>query len=130
MKSNNPFDKARGYLKDAQSILINYGELDTEIFIYSDRKYVKKAGKMLWHGVLLVLDSVFHMREDRRKHVDAQVYKNEISKHDETLSKLVVMGYESIYCIMGFDGNPCKEICDSCFQLANRIIDRCEDIAN
>lgn len=52
---------------------------------------------MLWYGVLLALDAVFNVREDRRTKVKIDDYLDAISERDEALAKM-----------------------------ANEIIDRCE----
>jgi len=36
------------------------------------------------------------------------------------------MGYETIHLYMNYDGIPAKALCDSGFEVANKIIDRCE----
>lgn len=125
MEKKNPVEEARRYVDNAKKLLIENGELDTETRLYGDSKYVRMAGNTLWTGVLLVLDAAFHVREDRRRRVNIEAYKEAINKRDEKLSKLVNTGYEVMHLFMGYDGTRDKNTCDSGFRLANDIIDRC-----
>ena len=128
MEKKNPIEEARRYVENAKTLLINNGELDSETRIYEDRKYVKMAGQTLWCGVLYILDAVFQVRKDRRTRVDINAYRDAITKRDGKLAKLVNVGYENIHLIMGYDGNPRKDVCDAGFRLANDIIERCEKL--
>ena len=53
MKRKNPIDEARRYVENARKTLKENGELDTELNIYQDDKYVRAAGNYLWLGVLM-----------------------------------------------------------------------------
>ena len=125
MEKKNPIEEARRYVDNAKTLLVEHGELDTETRLYGDRKYVRMAGNTLWNGVLLVLDSVFHVRKDRRKRVHIEDYQEAINKRDEKLAKLVYSGYETLHLYMGYDGTQRKATCDDGIRLANEIIDRC-----
>ena len=125
MEKKNPIEEAWRYVDNAKTLLVEHGELDTETRLYGDRKYVRMAGNTLWNGVLLVLDSVFHVRKDRRKRVHIEDYQEAINKRDEKLAKLVYSGYETLHLYMGYDGTQRKATCDDGIRLANEIIDRC-----
>ena len=125
MEKKHPIEEARRYVDNAKTLLVEHGELDTETRLYGDRKYVRMAGNTLWNGVLLVLDSVFHVRKDRRKRVHIEDYQEAINKRDEKLAKLVYSGYETLHLYMGYDGTQHKATCDDGIRLANEIIDRC-----
>ena len=130
MKRKNPIDEARRYVENARKTLKENGELDVELNRYEDDKYVRAAGNYLWLGVLMALDAVFHVREDRRTRVDIKDYREAIGKRDKKLLALVNDGYEVMHLYMNYDGNQSKDVSDGGFRLANNIIDRCAAMVN
>ena len=130
MKRKNPIDEARRYVENAKKTLKENGELDTELNIYQDDKYVRAAGNYLWLGVLMALDAVFHVREDRRTRVVIKDYREAIGKRDKKLLALVNNGYDVMHLYMNYDGNQSKDVSDGGFRIANSIIDRCEAMVN
>lgn len=125
MEKKNPVEEARRYVENAKTLIVEHGELDVETRSYNDRKYVKMAGHTLWLGVLYILDAVFQVRPDRRMHVDIEDYRKAIGKCDMKLLRLVNMAYDHAHIYMGYHGEQNKDLCDSCFRIANDIIDRC-----
>ena len=125
MEKKNPVEEARRYVENAKTLLVEHGELDTETKLYGDRKYVRMAGDTLWKGVLLIIDAVFHVRQDRRTRVHIENYQEAINKRNKKLAKLVYSGYETMHLHMGYDGAQAKGTCDDGLRLANEIIDRC-----
>lgn len=125
-KNREPIKEARRYVDNAREILAERGRLDDDGFQYEDEKYVRAAGNYLWLGVLMALDGVFHVREDRRTRVNIEAYQDAVSKRDLKLLSWLVDGYNIIHLNMNYDGIGNKTLCDSGFQVANRIIDRCE----
>ena len=117
--------EARRYVANAEEILRERGQLDESGLEYLDEKYVRAAGNYLWLGVLMALDTVFHVRDDRRTRVHINDYYEAISKRDGKLLDWVDNAYGIIHCYMNYDGNPGKKLCDNGFDYANRIIDRC-----
>ena len=67
----DPVAEARRYVQNAKDILNEKGKLNTELQLYEDRKYVRMAGNTLWSGVLLILDAVFHITENKKNRPDA-----------------------------------------------------------
>ena len=130
MRRKNPIDGARRYVENARKTLKEKGELDTELNIYQDDKYVRAAGNYLWLGVLMALDAVFHVRADRRTRVDINDYRNVVGKRDKKLLALVNNGYDVMHLYMNYDGNQSKGVSDEGFRLANNIIDRCSVMVN
>ena len=118
-------EKARFYIDKAAMILKERGLLDEEIQHYENKKAVRKAGRMLWYGVLIALDTVFNVRDDRRTKVRIDDYIDIIAQRDESLAKLVDCGGDLIWVYMAYDGIRYKPICDDGIRLANEIIDRC-----
>ena len=127
-KKREPIKEARRYVDNAREILDERGKLDNEGFQYEDEKYVRAAGNYLWLGVLMALDGVFHVREDRRTRVNIDAYQEAVSKRDLKLLSWLNEGYEIIHLYMNYDGNSNKGLCDMGFEYANRIINRCESM--
>ena len=125
-KKREPIKEARRYVDNAREILEERGKLDEEGLQYEDEKYVRAAGNYLWLGILMALDGVFHVREDRRTRVNIEAYQETVAKRDKKLLYWLNVGYETIHLYMNYDGNPNKALCDSGFNIANQIIDRCE----
>ncbi len=125
MVKKDPVEEARRYVENAKTLITEHGELDTETRLYGDRKYVRMAGDTLWKGVLLILDSVFNVRKDRRTRVHIEDYQEAVGKRDKKLAKLVYTGYDVMHLYMGYDGILVKDTCDAGFRIANDIIDRC-----
>lgn len=125
MEKKNPVEEARRYVDNAKVLLMEHGELDLETRSYNDQKYVRMAGNTLWNGVLLILDAVFHVRLDRRRHVDIEDYRKAVGNRDQKLLRFVNMAYDHIHIDMGYHGDRSKDLSDSCFRMANDIIDRC-----
>ena len=130
MKKKDPIKEARRYVDNARETLEEKGNLDNEKFEYQDEKHVRAAGNYLWLGVLMALDAVFHVREDRRTRVDIQDYKEAVSKRDRKLLSWLNSGYDIMHLYMNYDGNPSKSLCDTGFSYANKIIDRCAMMIN
>ena len=92
--------------------------------LYTDSKYVRTAGDILWKGCLIALESVFHVRTGKgRPSIDK--YKMEVSKRDKKLLQFVNNGYDVTHLSMGYDGVGSKKICDTGFELTNDIINHC-----
>ena len=125
-KKREPIKEARRYVDNAKEILVERGKLDDDEFQYEDEKYVRAAGNYLWLGVLMALDGVFHVREDRRTRVNIESYQEAVAKRDQKLLSWLNEGYEVIHLYMNYDGNTSKGLCYLGFEYANKIIDRCE----
>lgn len=121
----DPIDEARRYVQNAKDLLKEKGKLNTELQLYEDRKYVRMAGNTLWNGVLLVLDAVFHVKNNQRCHPDVGDYRDVIANRDKKLLSLFVTGYEVMHIAMGYDGNQSKATCQDGIRIATQIIDRC-----
>lgn len=121
----DPVSEARRYVENAKDLLKNNGQLDYETQLYQDRKYVRMAGNTLWNGVLLIIDTVFHVKRVGRMHPDVIDYRDEVAKRDKKLLALFNTAYETIQVYMGYDGNLDRATCLSGIRLANDIIDRC-----
>ena len=124
-KKQPTIKEAQRYVENAREVLKERGQLDEENFMYQDEKYVRAAGNYLWLGVLMALDTVFHVREDRRTRVDINAYEDAVAKRDKKLLSWVSDGYDVMHLYMTYDGIRSKKICDSGFELAENIINRC-----
>lgn len=123
MENENPIEEARRYVANAEEI-IQKANYDPELKMYTDRKYVKTAGNILWLGCLVALDAVFDIRKGKgRPSIDK--YKEAAGKRDRKLLHYLDTGYDTMHLVMGYDGNKSKKVCETGFEWANAIIDRC-----
>ena len=126
MEKDNPIEEARRYVANAEDI-IRKAEYDPETKSYTDSKYVKTAGDVLWKGCLIALDAVFHIRKGKeRPSIDK--YREAAKKRDGRLLRLMNNGYDVAHLAMGYDGTKGKKICDAGFEYANDIINYCEKL--
>lgn len=129
---NNPIDEARRYVANARDVLRANGKLNPETWLYENPKYVNAAGHYLWSGALISLESVFHVKHNKKKRkgdnarVDIDDYIAAISKRDQKLLNMVVNAYHIAHLYMGYDGIQSKATCDEGFRIVNEIINRCE----
>ena len=123
MEKNDPIEEARRYVANAEEI-IQKANYDPELKMYTDRKYVKTAGNILWLGCLVALDAVFDIRKGKgRPSIDK--YKEAAGQRDRKLLHYLDTGYDTMHLVMGYDGNKSKKVCETGFEWANAIIDRC-----
>ena len=123
MELKDPIEEARRYVANAKEVIQRAG-LDPELQIYTDGKYVKMAGNTLWNGCLVALGAVLDVRKGKgRPSIDK--YKEAAAKRDRKLLAAIVAGYDFMHLTMGYDGSKGKKTCDTGFEYANDIIDRC-----
>ena len=125
MEKKNPIEEARRYVNKAKDLLRESGDLDPETHSYTDRKYVKMAGNTLWNGVLFILDTVFHVKKNKKHRPDISDYQQAIGNRDKKLLALVNIGYDIMHLCMGYDGLLDKTVCDEGIHIAREIIERC-----
>lgn len=123
MELENPIEKARRYVTNAEEIIQKAG-YDPEVKSYTDSKYVKTAGDILWKGCLIALDAVLHVRKGKGR-PSIEKYQEAAGKRDRKLLQYVNNGYNTLHLYMGYDGTRGKKLCDAGFEYANSIIDRC-----
>lgn len=124
MEKKDPIEEARRYVANAEEI-IRKANYDPEIKCYTDRKYVKTAGNILWGGCLVALDAALDVRKGRKGRPSIEKYKEAAGKRDRKLLAFIVSGYETMHLVMGYDGNNDRKISAAGFEKANDIIDRC-----
>ena len=126
MEKKDPIEEARRYVANAEEV-IKKADYDPETKSYTDSKYVKTAGNILWNGCLVALEAAFHVRKGKgRPSIDK--YREVIAKRDGKLLRLVNNGYDVTHLYMGYDGTLDKKICDRGFELANEIISHCASL--
>ena len=123
MEQKNPIEEARRYVANAKEI-IKKANYDPELKIYTDNKYVKTAGNILWCGCLVALDAVLNI-SDGKGRPSIEKYKEAAGKRDKKLLAAIMGGYATMHLFMGYDGTRSKKICADGFDFANAIIDRC-----
>jgi hypothetical protein len=123
MEQNNPIEEARRYVANAKEIIQN-ANYDPKLKIYTDNKYVKTAGNILWCGCLVAMDAVLEIPKDKGR-PSIEKYKEAAGKRDKKLFAAIVGGYDTMHLYMGYDGTRGKKVCDAGFDFANTIINRC-----
>ena len=119
----NPIEEARRYIANAKET-IKKANYDPELKSYTNKKYIKTAGNILWSGCLIALEAVLQVREGKGR-PSIEKYKETAGKRDRTLLHYINLGYDTMHLVMGYDGNREKQVCDAGFERANLIIDRC-----
>ena len=123
MEHKDPIEEARRYVANAEEV-IKKAQYDPETNSYTDSKYIKTAGDVLWKGCLIALDAVLQARKGKgRPSIDK--YRQAAASRDWKLLSFMNNGYEVTHLIMGYDGVKSKKVCDAGFELANTIIDHC-----
>ena len=123
MELQDPIEEARRYVANAEEI-IQKAVYDPEINSYTDSKYVKTAGDVLWKGCLIALDAVLFVRKGKGR-PSIEKYQEAAAKRDRKLLQFVNNGYNTLHLSMGYDGTKGKKVCDAGFEYAQNIIDRC-----
>ena len=123
MEQKNPIEEARRYVANAKEI-IKKANYDPELNIYTDNKYIKTAGNILWCGCLVARDAVLDIPRGKSR-PSIEKYKEAAGKRDRKLLAAIVAGYDYMHLTMGYDGSKGKKTCDTGFEYANAIIDRC-----
>lgn len=123
MELKNPIEEARRYVANAEEIIKN-ARYDPELNCYTDSKYIKTAGNILWCGCLVALDAVLKISKGKGR-PSIEKYKEAAADRDKKLLALIVASYDTMHLYMGYDGTKIKKTCDSAFEYAKAIIDRC-----
>ena len=124
MEEKTPIQEAKRYLANAKDILSEKAGKDGNY--YSDSKYVKMAGDTAWKGVLIALDSIFHVKKRANQRVSVEDYKEVVAKTNRQVLTMVNSGYQALHLAMGYDGIKNYKICQAGMEDAKRIIDWCE----
>ena len=123
MELKDPIEEARRYVANAKEVIkkANYAP---ELNIYMDSKYIKMAGNTLWNGCLIALDAALGISKGKGR-PSIEKYKEAATKRDRKLLAAIVAGYDFMHLTMGYDGSKGKKTCDTGFEYANDIINRC-----
>lgn len=124
MEKENPIEEALRYVDNAKEV-IKKAVFDSELKMYTDRKYIKMAGNTLWNGCLIALEAVFNIKKGKGR-PSIEKYQEAAAKRDKTLLAHINNGYEIMHLVMGYDGNKNKKVCDIGFESAKQIISRCK----
>ena len=123
MELKDPIEEARRYVANAKEV-IKKANYDPELNIYMDSKYIKMAGNTLWNGCLIALDAALGISKGKGR-PSIERYKEAATKRDRKLLAAIVAGYDFMHLTMGYDGSKGKKTCDTGFEYANDIINRC-----
>lgn len=124
----DPATEARRYVDNAKETLDKKAKLNTDYQAYEDRNYVRAAGHYLWHAVLIMLEAKYQLNKNKRSRVDVDDYKMRLTHDDKKLLSLVNRAYDIMHLNMSYDGVQDKTVSSQSIQLANKIIDRCEQL--
>ena len=123
METKNPIEEAFRYVANAEET-IQKAKYDPEFKMYTDSKYIKTAGDILWKGCLIALDAVLQVRKGKGR-PSIEKYKEAAGNRDRKLLAAIVSGYDLLHLTMGYDGVKNKKVCDAGFDNAKAIINRC-----
>jgi hypothetical protein len=100
----HPIREAERYLENAREILSTKAEKQGQYYL--DKKYVKMAGNTAWNGVLVALDAVLHVSENRKKdqRLSFNDFENALAKRDRKMPSHLHSAYEVLHKFMGYDG--------------------------
>ena len=118
----NPIKEAERYLSNARQILSEKAGKDGNY--YEDPKYVKMAGHTAWTGVLVALDGVLNVKGSFKngQRAEFQDYQAAIAKRDKKMSRPLLVAYESLHKVLGYDGNPRYKIVQDSLEQGKEII--------
>jgi hypothetical protein len=83
MEEKDPIKEALRYVANAEEI-IKKAKYDPELKSYTDSKYIKTAGNVLWSGCLIALDAVLQVRKGKGR-PSIQKYQEAAGKRDKKL---------------------------------------------
>ena len=102
MEKENQIEEARRYVANAEEV-IKKANYDPELKIYTDSKYIKTAGNILWNGCLVALDAALGVRNGKGR-PSINKYKEAAKNRDKKLLAAIVAGYDTMHLHMGYDG--------------------------
>jgi hypothetical protein len=122
----HPIREAERYLQNARQILTEKAEKDGDY--YNDSKYVRMAGNTAWSGVLIALDAVLGVKQNKKKgsRPDFKDYQTAMSQKDTKMTRPLFVAYESLHKVLGYDGNPRYKIVQDSLEQAKIILDWAE----
>ena len=123
MEKKDPIEEAMRYVANAEEV-IKKANYDPELKSYTDSKYIKTAGDILWKGCLIALDGLLQVQRGKGR-PSVEKYKEASGKRDRKLLNSVNIGYDVMHLSMGYDGIKSKKVCDTGFEYANAIIGHC-----
>jgi hypothetical protein len=112
------------YLNDAHNILKQDREQDGKY--YSNKKYVRDAGRLALNGILLAIQK--HL--DFSKEFDFNLYQQQIETINPYMAKVFANAYDTLTKCLIEDGNLNIIIVQEGLREAQEIMDWCEDAVN
>ena len=122
MKKLTPTEKAYRNVEKAKQVLIEKGEYDSELESYQNRRAVRSAGKLLWRAVEVMVNAVFHVKNEQNPEPTIKDYGNAIAQRYPKLTYVITDSYNTHLGAMGDLGIQSKSICDIGFKSANEYI--------
>ncbi|MCO5254194.1 MAG: DUF5618 family protein [Bacteroidetes bacterium] len=112
--------EAMRYIENAREILKDKAKKQGRF--YNDPKYVKMAGNTAWNGVLVALDAIVPPKPKKQR-MDIDWYKEYLAKHNKTVLKEFVSGYNYMHLYMGYDGDLGYVTAQNGLEMAENIIE-------
>ncbi len=112
------------YLNDARNILNQDTERDDKY--YSDKKYVRNAGKLALNGII----SAMQKRLDFPKEFNFNLYQQRLKKINPYMAKVFTNTYDTLTKCLIQDGNLNIIIVEEGLRETQEIMDWCEDAVN
>lgn len=122
MRKLTPIEKAINYIEKAKRVLEEKGEYDSEVEGYGSRKAVRAAGRLLWKAVEDLTNTIFNVKNEQCPEPQLKDYEKAIEKKAPGLSYLITDCHDCILYLMVDLGTQSKELCDICFDSANKLI--------
>lgn len=97
----HPIEDARRYMDNARTILSEKAGKDGNL--YTDKKYVRMAGNIMYNGIFVALDALLGKKNKDRKSVEW--YQEELGKIDRKALARFDTLYETLHLVLGYDGN-------------------------
>lgn len=114
---SNDIEQARNYVTKAHRILTDYARPDDRRYVR--RKYVPVAGRQLWAGILLALDTL--IKKSNGVYL-VEDYEEALSAIDERALKLYQIAYELVYFGMIELGSVSVGLSEDGLQTADELI--------
>lgn len=121
------YAEAIRYMDNAKETLKKAGK---EGDFYNDRKYVRTACGVAYHGVLIALDTYLLLKgvEKTKGRKSIEYYHENLSKLDKKLLKYVNSAYEILHLSGYYDGILDANVVKRGFDVANEIIGKIKPI--
>ncbi len=118
MMNSEIYIKAYKYVDKAKALL---EKADREGDYYNKPKYVKKAGKKLWKGIVVALEGKYNLKNGTKKPT-FDMYLDKVAAQNKTMSNHLKSGRHHSVLAMGCDGDLLVKTSEITINLVETII--------